>query len=252
MTARTARDPSPDPSCGSRQRVGDPLERSGTYRRSRSIVSARTSAIVRPCGSPNMPPMAWPSECSAPQSEMFMREARQQARAGHVRARVVIGAVADDADERPAGEPGRLERDAVAHGRRGPHDDGGDRLRQRVDPRHRGDPGREPPREHRVDERVLGAQERACDAGLRVGRVVGDDGASRDLRAGAGRRRHAHERDGGRGVGHLAAGEAQVRARPGRRRAGRPWRCPWPIRRRSRRRRRSRCPRDGPRSPRRA
>ena len=55
------------------QRVGDALE----LRRARSggrgpCVSASTSPIVSPCGRPNSPPSAWPSECSEPQSEMFI------------------------------------------------------------------------------------------------------------------------------------------------------------------------------------
>ena len=157
-----------------------------------------------------MPPMAWPSECSAPQSEMFIaRPARRLAHAMSERAPWSEPS-RTARHERAAGEPRRLERDPVAHRRRGPDDDRGDRLCERVDPRHRGDPGRKPPGEDGVDERVLGAQERACDAGLGVGRVVGDDRAARDLRAGAGGRRHAHERDRGRRVGHLAAREAQV------------------------------------------
>ena len=76
--------------------------------------------------------------------------------------------------------------------------------------------------------------------GLHVGALVGDDGAARDLRAGArpwsartragsaaARRRRRRRRSAGTG-------------RPGRRPAAPPWRCPSPSRRRSRPRRRSR------------
>ena len=45
---------------------------SGTWARSRSRVSASTRPMVRPWGTCVTPPMAWPSECSAVQSEMFM------------------------------------------------------------------------------------------------------------------------------------------------------------------------------------
>ena len=45
---------------------------SGTTRASRVRVSTRTKPIVKPCGTCFSPPIAWPSECSAVQSEIFM------------------------------------------------------------------------------------------------------------------------------------------------------------------------------------
>jgi hypothetical protein len=66
--------------------------------------------------------------------------------------------------------------------------------------------------QRRVHERVLGAQERAGDARLDVGLLVGDDRAARYLRPGPGRGRDAHERDGRGLVGDAARGEPQVGA----------------------------------------
>ena len=116
----------------------------------------------------------------------------------------------------------------------------GDRLGEGVDAGVRGQLRRQPVRQHRIDQRVLGPQQRAGDAGLDVGRLVGDHRAARHLRAGAGRGRDAHQRYAPAARTPRRRRRTAGTGRPGRRPGGPPWRCPSTSRRRSRRRRRPR------------
>ncbi len=168
---------------------------------------------MRPWGRPKRPPSAWPSECSAPQSEMFIAEARHQARAGHLRAGLAVRAVA----RRPARAPRRPAGSTRARCRRR----SGVRAVTTIAaiawarasmPVWAVIAGRQPVRQRRVDQGVLCAQVRARDPGLHVGALVGDDRAAGDLRPRAGGRGDADERDPRRLVRDAAGGEAQVRA----------------------------------------
>ena len=140
--------------------------------------------------------------------------ARPPSRLAHIislRARGV-GSVADGPHQRPAGQPRALQPDRVADRRARRHDQRRHRLRQRVDPGVGGQLGRQPVGQRRVHQRVLGAQERAGDARLDVGLLVGDDRAARYLRPGPGRGRDAHQRHRRGLVGDAARGEPQVGA----------------------------------------
>ncbi|CAB5102061.1 unannotated protein [freshwater metagenome] len=71
-TALTQRDPSFVPSCGTPIASATRSIFAGTIFASRVSVSTSTSPIVKPCGTCLSPPIAWPKECSAVQSEIFI------------------------------------------------------------------------------------------------------------------------------------------------------------------------------------
>ena len=106
---------------------------------------------------------------------------------------------ADGALERAADVVRRLEPEGDRERAAVAHRAGADRLRERVDAGVRRRPRRQPEREQRVDERVLGAHQPVRDADLAVAVGVGQHRGARDLGAGARRRRAEHERQGRRG-----------------------------------------------------
>ena len=134
----------------------------------------------------------------------------------------------DDLGSAPPGQPRGLQPDRVADRGAHRHDQRGDRLRQRVDPGVGRDLPRQPVGQHRVDQRVLGAQQRACDAGLDVGLCVGDDRAAGHLASRC--RRWSACTPAGFAAPRTRPrrGRSACRARPDRRPAGRPWPCPLP------------------------
>ena len=140
--------------------------------------------------------------------------ARPPSRLAHI---ISLRAAASDpsrtaAHQRPAGQPRALQPDRVADRRARRHDQRRHRLRQRVDAGVGGQLGRQPVGQRRVHQRVLGAQERAGDARLDVGLLVGDDRAARHLGPGPGRGRDAYQRHRRGLVGDAARGEPQVGA----------------------------------------
>jgi hypothetical protein len=138
---------------------------------------------------------------------MFMHRP-PSTRAGHLRAGFVVGAVAHDPHERLAGEPDRLERDAVADRRPRRHDHGRDRLGA----------GDQPGRLGRVHRRAAADRDDGVTAGRleRLGGSLdqGDRGLARRLLE---RRRARHRRQGVRHARH-EPGQALVDHDQGRRR----------------------------------
>ena len=161
-------------------------ESPATCSRSRSSVSTRTRPMVRPCGAWNRPPIAWASECSAVQSEMFIvSPAIRLPHAISDRAAASWPSATAAGSERPIS---RIDSSAMASpiGVRNSRHHARDRLRQRVDPGVGGRRRRHGVREQRIDERVLRSQRRARDAGLaRLARIA-DHRAAGDLGSGAG------------------------------------------------------------------
>ena len=209
---------------------------SGTCWASRSRVSASTRPIVRPWGTCLTPPMAWPSECSAVQSEMFIvRPAIMLPQAMSERAAASVPSwVAFD--QRAGHHADRLKRDGVADRGADLGDHAGDGLGQRVDAGVGGHRRGHRVRQPRVDQRVLRAQGRVGDAGLGVVREVGDHGAAGDLRARACAGREGDQRSGSASGRSGRTRGTRGSPRRAQRTGVRPSRCRSPIRRRSRRR----------------
>ena len=167
-------------------------------------------------------------------------QARQQARAGHRRARGGVGAVRDHSRQRLARQPDRLQRDAVA--------DGGAHLAP-PSPR---SPGRGRRCLCRRSVSVAGrgsatGSTSACwarSSGLAMPALMWVASSvitapPETSLAGARGGGHADQRELRRLVGGLAPGEAHVRPALAGHQPCAPWRCPWPTRRRSRPPRRS-------------